>query len=55
LLLTGAEYTFSPAKVRITNKTGKLPASSLHIGDRVQCVVVDDGVNEDVTEVWVET
>jgi hypothetical protein len=53
--LSGAEYTFSPAKVRVTNKGGKLPASSLHVGDRVQCVVVDDGVKEDVTEVWVET
>jgi hypothetical protein len=53
--LSGAEYTFSPARVHITNKAGKLPASSLHVGDRVQCVVVDDGVKADVTEVWVET
>ena len=53
--LSGAEYAFSPAKVRITNKAGKLPASSLHVGDRVQCVVIDDGAKQDVTEVWVET
>jgi hypothetical protein len=52
--LSGADYAFSPAKVRITNKAGQLPASSLHVGDRVQCVVIDDGLKPDVTEVWVE-
>jgi hypothetical protein len=53
--LSGADYAFSAAKVRINNKTGKVPSSSLRVGDRVQCVVLDDGITQHVTEVWVES
>jgi hypothetical protein len=53
--LSGTDYSFSPATVRIASKSGKLPSSSLHVGDRVQCVVVADGAKLDVTEMWVQT
>ncbi len=53
--LSGSEYAFAPAKVRIINKAGQVPASSVHVGDRVQCVVIDDGLKQNVTEMWVET
>ncbi len=53
--LLGKAYGFSPAKVRVTNKSGKLPASALRVGDRIECVVIDDGAKQNVTEVWVQT
>jgi hypothetical protein len=53
--LSGKDYAFSPAKVRVTTKSGKVPSSALRVGDRIECVVIDDGATQHVTEVWVQT
>ena len=53
--VSGKDYAFLPEKVKISDKSGKLSVSALRVGARAQCVVIDDGATQSLTEVWVES
>ena len=53
--VSGKDYAFLPATLKVSDKTGKVSLSALRVGARTQCVVADDGATQSLTEVWVES